>query len=239
MELKVIYLNNKPRLGVYHQGGCIKAFDYKTLENPENYIQTMIGTRNELIMDTNKRKSFTYYETLRLEDPIELLDYFNGNAILHGPDYANCEILKYEVGNFFVSHRDTNIYDSWNRGEHKYTCLIYGTFEQKNGYFEGGELVFKHPEGLYNIKIDLSNEIKNNKYIAVIFSVDMYHEILPIRNGTRYVLKKPLFVKTCKPANLINVDNLEGDRGFQSVVDGFDIDGGFDMFGEPSKAGDY
>jgi hypothetical protein len=42
----------------------------------------MIGISNELIIDTNKRKSFTYNKRLRLEDPKELLDYFNGNSIL-------------------------------------------------------------------------------------------------------------------------------------------------------------
>lgn len=119
-----------------------------------------------------------------------------------------CEILKYDAGYFFMSHRDTIINNYKNRGEHKYTCLIYGTFEQENEYFEGGELVFKHPENLYNITIDLSNEIKKNKYIAVIFSVDMYHEVLPVKNGTRYVLKKPLFVKSelTNPINIANVD---------------------------------
>jgi Rps23 Pro-64 3,4-dihydroxylase Tpa1-like proline 4-hydroxylase len=223
MELKVIYL---PALGLFeHEKEYdYKKFDYKTLENPYNYIKTMIGTDNELIMDTNKRKSFTYNKRLILGEPKELLDYFNGNSILHsldGLDYANCEILKYEVGDFFVSHRDTVMNDCRNIGEHKYTCLIYGTFEQENGYFEGGELVFKHPEGLYNIKIDLSNEIKNNKYIAVIFSVDMYHEILPVKNGTRYVLKKPLFVKTCEPAKVKNIETDVDDGGFQSGVDMF------------------
>jgi len=226
MELKVIYL---PTLGLHEHGEddySYKEFDYKTLKNPDNYIKTMIGTGNELIMDTNKRKSFTFNKRLILGEPKELLDYFNGNSILHsrdGIDYAYCEMLKYEVGNFFVSHRDTIMNDSRNIGEHKYTCLIYGTFEQENGYFEGGELVFKHPEGLYNIKIDISNEIKNNKYIAVIFSVDMYHEILPIRNGTRYVLKKPLFVvKTCEPAKQINLEISDlDDGGFQSGVNMF------------------
>jgi Rps23 Pro-64 3,4-dihydroxylase Tpa1-like proline 4-hydroxylase len=224
MELKVVYLNTKPKLGLQENGLYGKEFDYKTLESPDNYIQTMIGTGNELIMDTKKRKSFTYNKRLLLEDPTELLDYFNGNSILHGPMYANCEILKYEVGDFFVSHRDTVMNDCRNIGEHKYTCLIYGTFEQEKAYFEGGELVFKHPEGLYNITIDLSNEIKNNKYIAVIFSVNMYHEILPIRNGTRYVIKKPLFVKTCEPVQQKKLENLEvvdlEDGGLQSNMFG-------------------
>ena len=214
MELKIIHLNDKPKLGIEYKACNIGGFDYKTLENSDNYTQTMIGIGNELIMNADKRKSFTYNKRLKLEPPMELLNYFNGNSILQGSDYADCEILKYEVGDFFACHRDTIINDCMNRGEHKYTCLIYGTFEQENGYFEGGELIFKHPEGLYDIKIDISNEIENNKYIAVIFSVDMYHEILPVKNGTRYVLKKPLFVKLYNLIEPINVDDLEGDGGF-------------------------
>ncbi len=111
MELKVIYLNRKPRLGVEYKPCNVREFDCKTLENPNNYIQTMIRIGNKLIIDTDKRKSFTYNKRLRLETPTELLDYFNGNSILHGPDYADCEMLKYEVGDFFSYHRDTIMND--------------------------------------------------------------------------------------------------------------------------------
>lgn len=70
------------------------------------------------------------------------------------------------------------------------------------------------------MKINISNEIKNNKYIAVIFSVNMCHEVLPIKSGTRYVLKKPLFVGKKYPRIETNVDALEGDGGFQSMMNG-------------------
>ena len=221
MELKIIYLNGLPRIGVennmYIVRGMYSAtnFDTKTLEDPNNYKETMLGIGDELTMDTNKRKSFTFNKILRLENPYDFTEYFDKNSILQGREYSRCEMLKYEKGDFFTIHRDTVMRDTFNKGEHKYTCLIFGTFEQENGYFEGGELVFKHPNGLYDIKLDISKEIKNNKYVAVIFSIDMYHEVLPIISGTRYVLKKPLFVKTKEPY-IPTADELEGDGGFQS-----------------------
>jgi Rps23 Pro-64 3,4-dihydroxylase Tpa1-like proline 4-hydroxylase len=216
MEIKIIYLDNMPRLGVQDIKGNIHCFDSKNLENTDSYIPSMIGNSDKLTLNLVKRSSFTFNKNLRLENPIEFSEYFNSNSILQGSDYANCEILKYEVGDFFVCHRDTIMSDPLNKGEHKYTCLIYGTFEQENGFFEGGELIFKHPEGLYNIEINLSDEIKKNKYIAVIFSVNMYHEVLPVKNVTRYCIKKPLFVKAQNPVEPMNVDMLEGDGGFQS-----------------------
>lgn len=138
---------------------------------------------------------------------------------MHRFGKSDCEMLKYEVGDFFASHRDTIMPYQNGDGEHKYTCLIYGNFGQENGYFEGGELVLKHPEGLYDIKIDISKEIKKNNYVAVIFSVDMYHEVLPVKSGTRFVLKFPLFVhktNTQKKPTVEEVDALEGDGGWQS-----------------------
>ena len=53
----------------------------------------------------------------------------------------------------------------------------------------------KHPEGLYDIKFDPAVETRQNRFVMVIFSIDMYHEVLPIIKGSRWVLKKPLFDK--------------------------------------------
>jgi hypothetical protein len=69
MELKVIYL---PALGLFEHGEDdyhYKQFDNKNLGNPDNYIKTRIGTGNELIMDKNKRKSFTFNKRLILGEP--------------------------------------------------------------------------------------------------------------------------------------------------------------------------
>lgn len=224
MELKIIRLQYEPRIGVSYGHTSVESFKHVDLKNPNNYVQTMIGVGEHLTLNTDKRKSSTFASRLKWEFPSEMSDFLDGHSILRGSDYSDCEIIKYEVGDFFTCHRDTIVSDCMGRGEHKYTCLVYGTFEQEDGYFEGGELIFRHPEKLYDICIDLSNEIKNNKYVVVVFSVDMWHEVLPIKNGTRYVLKKPLFVKTPTPAVPINVDKFEGDGGFQSMLDVYAAD---------------
>ena len=85
---------------------------------------------------------------------------------------------------------------------------------------EGGELIFKHPEALYEIKFDPSIETKKNNFVMLIFSIDMYHEILPIIKGTRWVFKKPLFVETEKVSESIE-DDEEGyeDNEEEDLVD--------------------
>lgn len=222
MELKIIYLDRMQRLGVEVETGGVRMFNTELLGDPNNYIQTKLGVNNELVLNTDKRKSSTFNRFLRLGDLPEFTEYFNNNEILQGIEYSRCELIKYEQNDFFQIHKDTIMYDFLKKGEHKYTCLIFGTFEQKNGYFEGGELVFKDPEGSYNITLNLSNEVKNNKYVAVIFSTNMYHEVLPVTSGTRYVLKKPLFVKAKEPIEQKSpdklVDELEGDGGFQARI---------------------
>jgi hypothetical protein len=224
--LKIIQLSSAPQLLVDDNLGNLIEFDYSKLQHNRNFITTKLAIGDALILDREKRKSLTYNRLLHMENPTELEEYFNINSILHGPEYSKCEILKYEEGDFFTNHIDTFIFDNHGKGEHKYTCLIFGTFEQEDGYFEGGELHFKHPSGLYDIKIVPSTEVNKNKYVAVIFSIDMYHEVLPIISGTRYILKKPLFtsilvhsfkIEPLQPTlSTQNVDALE-DGGFQDA----------------------
>ena len=45
----------------------------------------------------------------------------------------------------------------------------------------------------------------------LIFSIDMYHEVLPIIRGSRYVFKKPLFTKR---------DFKIPYRGFKNIKEG-------------------
>jgi hypothetical protein len=44
----------------------------------------------------------------------------------------------------------------------------------------------------------------------VIFSIDMYHEVLPIIAGSRYVFKKPLFVKN-PSKKIVETDDADDD----------------------------
>ena len=47
----------------------------------------------------------------------------------------------------------------------------------------------------------------------VIFSIDMYHEVLPIIKGSRWVLKKPLFVKTFSKYKKEKKEDTNDDEG--------------------------
>ena len=53
----------------------------------------------------------------------------------------------------------------------------------------------KSTDGLYNIKFNPFIALNEQKFVMVIFSIDMYHEVLPIIKGTRWVFKRPLFTK--------------------------------------------
>jgi hypothetical protein len=59
----------------------------------------------------------------------------------------------------------------------------------------------------------------------------MYHEVLPIIKGTRYVFKKPLFVKT----ETNNTEQEEDDEDLVSEL----CDGGFKEPGMFGIIGDY
>lgn len=80
MELKVVYLNSKPHLYNFDIDGgnrvldfkTLDEFDFKNLENSDNYINTMAGIGSELVINTDLRKSFTYNKRLILETPTEL-----------------------------------------------------------------------------------------------------------------------------------------------------------------------
>ena len=173
----------------------------KILEH-ENFERTFAGIGVNKILDLEKRSSWTHKLKFRLEFPSEAHEFMKLNNIFKYPskgymndEYDNFTMLKYEPGDFFLNHRDTDM-STYEDGDHKYTCLLFCPFSENNELLEGGELIFKHPEGLYDIKFDPSVETRQNRCVMVIFSIDMYHEVLPIIKGSRWVFKKPLFVKT-------------------------------------------
>ena len=167
----------------------------KILEH-ENFERTFAGIGLTTILDLEKRSSWTHKLKFDFKLPSELQEFMNKNNIKsYSSLYDNFTMLKYETGDFFLNHRDTDM-STYEDGNHLYTCLIFCPFSENNELLEGGELIFKHPEGLYDIKFDPAVETRQNRCVMVIFSIDMYHEVLPIIKGSRWVLKKPLFVKT-------------------------------------------
>ena len=164
----------------------------KILEH-ENFERTFAGIGLTNILDLEKRSSWTHKLKFRFKLPSELQHFFAENNI-RGMSFADFTMLKYEPGDFFLNHCDTDL-SNYKDGDHKYTCLIFCPFSENNEILEGGELILKHPEGLYDIKFDPAVETRQNRFVMVIFSIDMYHEVLPIIKGSRWVLKKPLFDK--------------------------------------------
>ena len=167
-----------------------------------NFDRTLAGIGSKDILDLDKRSSWTHKFKFKLDLPVQSLEFFEQNNIVHN----KCEyftLLKYETGDFFLNHRDKDLSDDLNLDlnfvseglTHKYTCLIYCPYGDDYMDLEGGELIFTHPNKLYEIKFDASIETKQNHFVMVIFSIDMYHQVLPIIKGTRFVFKKPLFVK--------------------------------------------
>lgn len=119
------------------------------------------NARNEI--DLTKRSSYTYDEEVNV--------YHDSILELTDNDLLKFKIIKYNKGDFFTSHRD-----------HKgmYTCLIMGGTE-----FKGGVLSLKNE--LFDIKINPDN--LKNRFYMIIFSIDIYHEVSPILEGQRFILK--------------------------------------------------
>jgi len=167
-----------------------------------NFERTLEGIGSMKILDLEKHSSWTHIHKCLVKFTNEINEFFEQNKIIYGKEddgYDKFSLLKYEIGDFFLSHHDTKLpditRDNGIKEIHQYTCLIFCPYGE-NEILEGGELIFKHPDALYEIKFDPSIETKKNNFVMIIFSIDMYHEVLPIIKGTRWVFKKPLFVKT-------------------------------------------
>ena len=192
----------------------------------QNFERTLASIGSTNILDLEKRSSWTHKLQFVLNLPIEATQFFKQNNILCDKnEYDYFSLLKYETGDFFLNHRDTDLSNALDNLIHQYTCLIFCPYGED---LEGGELILKHPDRLYDIKIDSSVKTNNNQFVMVIFSIDMYHEVLPIISGSRYVFKKPLFVK--KTSTIIEVRN---DVNVDELCDGGGCDFGF------SNTGDY
>lgn len=162
----------------------------------ENFERTLVGKGLSNVLDIEKRSSWTHKSKFHLRTfPDKVFQFMEQNNILthkDGMKYELFSLLKYEEGDFFLNHLDTDMSNDVD-GSHEYTCLIFCPYGE-NKILEGGELVLRNSDGLYEIKFDPSVETKQGRFTMVIFSIDMYHEVLPIIKGTRYVFKKPLFV---------------------------------------------
>ena len=189
---------NNNKLQYFNSDKTMNKFDWYQLKNDpilesENFEKTLIGYGSTNFLDLEKRSSWTHKLKFYLTMPEEAIIFFEQNNISY-EENNDFSLLKYETGDFFFNHHDTKL--PTQSGEtHEYTCLIFCPYGENNDILEGGELIFKHPESLYEIKFDSSVETKKNHFVMIIFSIDMYHEVLPIISGTRWLFKKPLFVE--------------------------------------------
>ena len=196
-------------------------FEWLELKNSnylknENFERTPVGIGSESVLDLTLRSSWTNKFAYFLNFNHEINDFLNKHGIIGSNPF---QLLKYDVGDFFLNHKDTKI--NSDIGSHEYTCLIFCPFTEDE--LEGGNLIFKSHDDLYVIKFNPSVETNKNNFVMLIFDVNMYHKVEPIIRGTRWVFKKPLFVK-----NKVNVKSEEVDE----LTDG----GGGGFFG---KSGDY
>ena len=107
-------------------------------------------------------------------------------------------LYAYEKNDFFPNHYDKFVDLEDDFLIHKYTCMIFCPYCDDNIISKGGELIFTNSENLCEIKFDFSKETNNNKFVMIVFSIDMEYKMLPILKGTKWIFKKPLFVKTKK-----------------------------------------
>ena len=105
------------------------------------------------------------------------MTYAGEFEVLHPKSPASkFTLIKYEVGDFFTPHVD-------HKGD--FTCLILGGTE-----YEGGVLK------LNDNGVEVSVKPGANKYLMVIFAVDVQHEVTPVTKGVRYILKASIEEKT-------------------------------------------
>lgn len=211
---KIIKLNN---FSYPDSSGLLTIYP---MVKSENFERTLAGIGLTNVLDLEKRSSWTHKSTFDLHAlPNEVWQFMEQNNILtyiDGMKYGLFSLLKYEEGDFFLNHRDTNMSNEID-GTHEYTCLIFCPYGEDYRTLKGGELMLRHPDGLYEIKFDPAVETRQGRFVMVIFSIDMYHEVLPIIKGSRYVFKKPLFVK--KPSTKI-VETVETDEADDDLCDG-------------------
>ena len=124
------------------------------------------GTKS--VEDLSIRSSWTYKDEINV---------YNDEIIKLSDDELQFKLLKYEKDDFFKLHKD-------HKGSH--TCLILGGTQ-----FQGGILTIKN--NIFEIKIN-PEDIKDGFYM-IIFSINFLHEVTPIIDGIRYVLKSSFHTK--------------------------------------------
>ena len=145
-----------------YRKGALDKYSLGRLD-PEKFAKTTVAVRGK---DGIVRKTVDVSKR-------SSMTYADAFQVLHPKcPTSTFTLLKYEVGDFFTPHVD-------HKG--RFTCLILGGTE-----YEGGVLKLQD-DGL-----EVSVKPGANKYLMVIFAVDVQHEVTPVTKGVRYILKTSL-----------------------------------------------
>lgn len=173
--------------------------DYLNRIQSDKFTRTKVAITdyNEIksVKDLSIRSSWTYNDKINV---------YNEEIIQLSDDELEFTLLKYEKGDFFKLHKD-------HKGSH--TCLILGGTQ-----FQGGILTIKN--NIFEIKIN-PEDIKDGYYM-IIFSINFLHEVTPIIDGIRYVLKSSFYTKSKDykvPGEIIEYEVEDGCYEDSSVDD--------------------
>lgn len=160
--------------------------------------QTKCRVYGEEKVDLNKRNSETYnYSYIMSNDlvnkyceknnllPIdynELDNYWSSNSKIYKTKF---ELLKYNVGGFFLKHKDRLMSKETDFYLHTHMCLLYPP--KTLSEYEGGEIIFYDEEN----NEYLLEPSKFEKWTFVLFEQKTLYEVKPITKGIRYVFKAP------------------------------------------------
>lgn len=155
-------------------------------------LSTVINKKGKSLVKPNQRKSLhleiesTYHDLFknRLQALIpELIQKFDRPI----DSLSKLDFIKYEVGHYFQKHRDTG--DIKQINNRALTAIIYlnscSKYNNSADSFQGGDLI------LYGTHKDFPNHglpIFPKTGRLLVFPSELFHEVKPIINGTRYCM---------------------------------------------------
>jgi hypothetical protein len=152
------------------------------------WIKSNVSTSKGDYIDNNVRNSSFVDCFLSITDNLKKV--FEENISKMVPEYMRStikpiennkkvSILKYDQGNFFISHTDS-------KNNIICTCLIFPPVNMSNNLIhKGGILRISRPNG----EIFEFDSSKNNNWTIILFEPTLQHECTQVLSGTRYVIK--------------------------------------------------
>ena len=154
----------------------------------DDFERTKIGHQYNECVDLEQRSSWTCKKTVNI--------YLSPDVDVQ----LEFKLIKYEVGDFFTLHKDSH-------GTH--TCLIFCPSD-----FKGGILTLKKNDLCeINIRPQVMRKVSENCFTMLTFSTDFLHEVSPITEGVRYVLKASIEKEDSEE----ELENVEWEGGLDAA----------------------